>query len=61
VAAKAGFADGDKVAILQGDGRVEMVLKVDDDIPDGCVWVAAGVPGSESLGDQFGEISLEKV
>jgi len=61
VASNAGLSDGDKVAVVQGEGRAEMVLKVDAHIPDGCVWVPAGVPGSESLGDQFGELSLEKV
>ncbi len=58
VASNAGLADGDMVAVIQGEGRAEMVLKVDAHIPDGCVWVPAGVPGSESLGDQFGELSL---
>ncbi len=61
VAADAGLSDGEKVAVVQGEGRAEMVLKVDANIPDGCVWVPAAVPGSESLGDQFGELSLEKV
>ncbi len=61
VATAAGLSDGDKIAVVQGEGRAKMVLKVDAYIPDGCVWVPAGVPGSESLGDQFGEISLEKV
>ncbi|VAX09962.1 NADH-ubiquinone oxidoreductase chain G [hydrothermal vent metagenome] len=61
VADKAGVADGDTVAVVQGDGRAEMVLRVDSQVPDGCVWVSAAVPGSESLGDQFGDISLEKV
>jgi len=61
VASNAGLSDGDQVAVVQGEGRAEMVLKVDAHIPDGCVWVPAGVPGSEFLGDQFGELSLEKV
>ncbi len=61
VAADAGLSDGDKVAVVQGEGRAERVLKVDTRIPDGSVWVPAAVPGSESLGDQFGELSLEKV
>ncbi len=61
VAADAGLSDGDKVAVVQGEGRAEMVLRIDPHIPDGCVWVPAAVPGSESLGDQFGELSLEKV
>ena len=61
VAGKAGVADGDKVAVVQGEYRAELALSVDARVPDGCVWVPAGVPGSESLGDQFGELSLEKV
>ncbi|HEC17158.1 MAG TPA: NADH-quinone oxidoreductase subunit G [Sedimenticola sp.] len=61
VAGKAGVGDGDTVAVVQGGQRAKLVLRVDARVPDGCVWVAAGVPGSESLGDQFGEISLEKV
>jgi len=61
VADQAGAADGDTVAVVQGEGRAEMVLKIDAQVPDGCVWVPAAVQGSESLGDQFGEVSLEKV
>lgn len=61
VAEQVGASDGDTIAVVQGEGRAEMALRVDSQVPDGCVWVPAGVPGSESLGDQFGEISLEKV
>jgi NADH-quinone oxidoreductase subunit G len=56
-----GLADGDAVAVMQGENRATLPLKIDVRVPDGCVWVSAGVPGSETLGGQFGEVTLEKV
>lgn len=61
VADKNGLADGDAVAVMQGENRATLPLKIDVRVPDGCVWVSAAVPGSETLGNQFGEVTLEKV
>jgi NADH-quinone oxidoreductase subunit G len=61
VAKNNGLAEGDSVAVLQGENRAMLPLKIDVRVPDGCAWVSAGVPGSETLGDQFGEVTLEKV
>ena len=61
VADKNGLADGDSVSVVQGDKRTVLPLKIDVRVPDGCVQVSAGVVGSETLGGQFGEVTLEKV
>ncbi|MFC1684191.1 NADH-quinone oxidoreductase subunit NuoG [Pseudomonadota bacterium] len=61
VANNNGLADGDSVAVMQGENRATLPLKIDVRVPDGCAWVSAGVPGSETLGGQFGEVTLEKV
>jgi NADH-quinone oxidoreductase subunit G len=61
VASQNGLADGDSVAVMQGENRATLPLKIDPRVPDGCVQVSAGMPGSETLGSQFGEVTLEKV
>ncbi len=61
LAARSELRDGDSVVVGQGNGRLERRLSVDPRVPDGCVWVPAGVDGSGSLGGQFGDLTLEKV
>lgn len=59
-AAKAGLAQGDMAAVVQDDNRVELPVEIDPGVADGSVRVCAGLAGSESLGGQFGEVTLEK-
>jgi NADH-quinone oxidoreductase subunit G len=61
LAERLGVNDGGSVAVVQGSGRAERPLRIDDRVPDGCVWMPAGVSGSEALGGQFGDLTLEKV
>ncbi|MCW9015204.1 MAG: NADH-quinone oxidoreductase subunit NuoG [Gammaproteobacteria bacterium] len=56
-----GVVDSDKVKVNQNNGHAYLSLVIDDGIPDGCVWISAGVQATSSLGENFGPIELEKV
>ncbi len=59
-AAKAGLADGDSAAVIQNGNRAVLPVEIDSGVADGSVRVCAGLAGSETLGGQFGEVTLEK-
>ncbi len=59
-AAKAGLADGDQAAVIQDGNRATMPVEIDPKVADGSVRVCAALAGSETLGGQFGEVTLEK-
>ncbi len=49
------------VRVTQGDAQAEFVARIDDAVPDGCVWLPSAVPGSEALGLGFAPVTVEKV
>ena len=55
-----GVAVGDKVRVKQGQGEAVLVAKVDNNVPIGCVRVAAAHVSTAALGDMFGSISVER-
>ena len=59
-AAKAGLAQGDMAVVVQDDNRAVLPVEIDLGVADGSVRVCAGLAGSESLGGQFGQVTLEK-
>ena len=44
----------------EGQARVELPLEIDAGVPDDCVRIPAGVPGTGMLGGQFAAVMLEK-
>lgn len=60
VAEKAGLKAGEQVVVAQEGNRVSLPLEIDVTLPDGCVRIPAGLPGTEKLGGQFAEVALEK-
>ncbi|MGB5639986.1 MAG: NADH-quinone oxidoreductase subunit NuoG [Sedimenticolaceae bacterium] len=56
-----GLGEVASVRITQGDASAEFSVRVDDVVPDGCVWLPTAVPGSEALGVGFGPVSVERV
>jgi NADH-quinone oxidoreductase subunit G len=50
-----------KVQIKQGKGTAVLPLRLDETVPDGCVYVPSGIDAVRHLADAFGKISLEKV
>jgi NADH-quinone oxidoreductase subunit G len=59
-AAKAGLADGDQARVVQDGMRAILPVEIDPGVADGSIRVCAALAGSESLGGQFGEVTLEK-
>ncbi|EGW54188.1 NADH-quinone oxidoreductase subunit G [endosymbiont of Tevnia jerichonana (vent Tica)] len=60
VARQAGLEDGASVVADQNGNRAELLLQVDERVPAGCVWIPSGLEGTQALGPQFGEVTLEK-
>ncbi len=60
-AATLSVADGDQVSVQQNGSAVSLPAKVDNSIPDGCVWVPTGLPETQALGELFGTIKVSKV
>jgi NADH-quinone oxidoreductase subunit G len=58
-AGKLGLSDAQTVAVRQADETVQFVLHIDDGIPDDCVYIGLGVPGSERLGPAFGPVEVK--
>ena len=51
----------EQVQIKQGKGTAVLPLRLDEGIPDGCVYVPDGIDAVKYLSATFGKISLEKV
>ncbi len=61
VAGAAGLEEGAQAAMVQDGARAVLPVVIDPSVPDGCVRVSAALAGTEMLGGQFGEVTLEKV
>jgi len=53
-----GLGDGDGVTLNQGGASVTLPARLDDGVPDGSVWVPAGLVETRGLGDLFGPIEM---
>ena len=60
-AEQSGLIGAEKVKVSQSGGHVYLPLVIDDNIPQGCVWISAAVQSSVSLGDIYGPVELEKI
>ncbi len=58
--AQLGLADGTQVRVKQGQGEAVLVAQADNNVPVGCVRVAAAHVSTAALGDMFGQISVER-
>ncbi len=58
-AAQLGLVDAERVKARQNGTVASFPLRIDDSVPQGCVWLALGVPGSERMGSAFGPIEIE--
>ncbi len=54
------IADRGQVKVGQGGKSVVMAVRVSERVPNDTVWCPAAVDGSELLGPQIGDITLEK-
>jgi NADH-quinone oxidoreductase subunit G len=54
------LSDGDAVALQQNGATITLPVRSDDGVPTGCVWLPAGLPETQALGDLFGPIEVKK-
>ncbi|MGV6826776.1 MAG: NADH-quinone oxidoreductase subunit NuoG [bacterium] len=52
--------EGESAVLKQGEDSVILPVIVDERVPDNCVWMPTGVPGSDLLGAGFDAVSVEK-
>jgi len=57
---KHSLKDGDTIKVKQGSGSATLPVKLDDGVPEGCVWVPAGLPQTQTLGNLFAAIEVHK-
>jgi len=60
-AVRQGLAAGASAIAVQDGIRAQLPIFIDPNVPNGCVRIPAALAGSEMLGAQFGEVTLEKV
>lgn len=58
---KRSLSEGDTINISQNGSSAILPVKLDNDVPDGCVWVPIGLPQTSALGEVFGEIEVSRV
>ena len=51
---------GEHVVVAQDGIELELPLILDEHVADDCIFIAAGIVGSEKLGVSFGEITIRK-
>lgn len=57
---KLGLNAGDSVVVRQGNGEARLLTKIDNTVPADCVRVAAAHVTTATLGEMFGQISVER-
>jgi NADH-quinone oxidoreductase subunit G len=55
---KRGLDSQREVVISQNEQQITLPLQIDDDIADGCIYVAAATEFGASLGQMFGQVSV---
>lgn len=55
-----GVVAGSQILVKQGDGQATLLARADNNVPVGCVRVAAAHASTAVLGDMFGLISVER-
>jgi len=56
-----GVMNAKKIKVTQADGYAYLPVAIDENIPDGCVWIAAATDSTVSLGATFGAIEIEPI
>ncbi|KAA3626385.1 MAG: NADH-quinone oxidoreductase subunit G [Proteobacteria bacterium] len=58
LADRLGLQGAELAVAVQGEGRVTLPLSIDERVPDGVVWLAAGLAETAELGPAMGPIEL---
>jgi len=60
-ASQQGVAAKEIVQVVQAQYYGQLPVVIDEGVPDQCVFIPSGVPGSQSLGDAYGSVELQQV
>lgn len=56
-----GVMNAQKIKVIQADGYAYLPIAIDENIPDGCVWIASATEHTFGLGATFGAIEIEPI
>jgi NADH-quinone oxidoreductase subunit G len=59
-AQSAGVDGAERVRVSQGEASAVLTLRIDERVPDGCVWILSGTAPAAALGAAFGPIRVER-
>jgi len=58
-AGKHGVSEAKTLLVTQGDNSISIAFEIDDDIADGCIYLAAGIIETSTLGAMFADVSVQ--
>ena len=58
---QAKLADCEQVQVRQGEGTAILPFRIDESVPDDCVYVPVGIDVVRHLPEDFGKVELEKL
>jgi NADH-quinone oxidoreductase subunit G len=58
---KSKLTGAEKIQVKQGSGVAMLTLRIDENVPDGCVCVPTGINAVKNLTDAYGMVELEKL
>ena len=61
VAKKFGLLDTAEVKVRQNESEIVLPLEIDESVPNGCVWVPAGLAATQLLGPSIGPVKISSV
>jgi NADH-quinone oxidoreductase subunit G len=53
--------DNEQIQVKQGNGVAILPLRIDENVPAGCVYVPTGIDVVKDLFGAYGQVELEKV
>jgi NADH-quinone oxidoreductase subunit G len=59
-AERLGLSGSEQALVRQNGYQAKLPLEIDDSLPEGCVWISAGLAETAALGQPFGEVTVEK-
>ncbi|NOQ93868.1 MAG: NADH-quinone oxidoreductase subunit G [Methylophaga sp.] len=58
---KQGVSKAKEISVSQADNTISVSFEIDDDIADGCIYLAAGINETSALGAMFANVSVEAI
>ena len=58
-AEKYGVSDAETITVIQGESHLNMAFEIDDAIADACIYLAAGITETSTLGAHFADVQVQ--